>query len=62
MKCPNCGFMGIGGVNPPIPSPKNENTKVWLCPYVDPEIIYSDYDSDHSGLSQFPSMFTKSLN
>jgi hypothetical protein len=54
--------MVIGGVNPPIPSPKNENTKFWLCPYVDPEIIYSDYDSDHSGLSQFPPIFTPSPN
>jgi hypothetical protein len=55
---PTCGFMGIGGVINLHPSPNNGNTKVWIHSSVEPEIIFSDYDSNQSGLSQFPPMFT----
>jgi hypothetical protein len=60
--------MGIGGVTPPRPSPKNvnTNTKIWVHPPLDspadPDINYSDYDSDYFGLSQFPPMFSPSPN
>jgi hypothetical protein len=30
--CPTYGFMGIGGVTHPCPSPKNGNTKLWVHP------------------------------
>jgi hypothetical protein len=67
-ECPTCGFMGIGGVTPPCPSPKHvhTNTKLWVNPHLDspadPVINYSDYDSEYSGLSQFPPMFSPSQN
>jgi hypothetical protein len=42
----------------------NTNTKLWADPPLDspadPDINYSDYDSDYSGLSQFPPMFSPS--